>query len=99
MNSIWVNKSLGIDPATGREMFETPDGKIVSEWSSANYVIGGCTDPKLEGTLGTNFTWKGLTLNMTFRYRLGGQTYNQTLVDKVQDVDPRYNLPFGRADL
>ena len=31
-------------------------------------------------------------LNMTFRYRLGGQTYNQTLVDKVQDVDPRYNV-------
>lgn len=92
MNSIWVNKSLGIDPATGREMFLTPQGGIVSEWSSANYVIGGCTDPKLEGTLGTNFTWKGLTLNMTFRYRLGGQMYNQTLVDKVQDVDPRYNV-------
>ena len=92
MNSIWVNKSLGIDPATGREMFETPDGKIVSDWSTDNYVIGGCTDSKLEGTLGTNFTWKGLTLNMTFRYRLGGQMYNQTLVDKVQDVDPRYNV-------
>ena len=92
MNSIWVNKSLGIDPATGRELFETPDGKIVSDWSTDNYVIGGCTDSKLEGTLGTNFTWKGLTLNMTFRYRLGGQMYNQTLVDKVQDVDPRYNV-------
>lgn len=92
MNSIWVNKSLGIDPATGREMFETPDGKIVSDWSTDNYVIGGCTDSELEGTLGTNFTWKGLTVNMTFRYRLGGQTYNQTLVDKVQDVDPRYNV-------
>ena len=92
MNSIWVNKSLGIDPATGNEIFVTADGGLTSEWSSANYVIGGCTDPKLEGTLGTNFTWKGLTLNMTFRYRLGGQMYNQTLVDKVQDVDPRYNV-------
>lgn len=92
MNSIWVNKSLGIDPATGREIFLTPQGEMTSEWSSANYVIGGCTDSKLEGTLGTNFSWKGLTLNMTFRYRLGGQTYNQTLVDKVQDVDPRYNV-------
>lgn len=92
MNSIWVNKSLGIDPATGNEIFVAADGGLTSEWSSANYVIGGCTDPKLEGTLGTNFTWKGLTLNMTFRYRLGGQMYNQTLVDKVQDVDPRYNV-------
>ena len=92
MNSIWVNKSLGIDPATGNEIFVAADGGLTSEWSSANYVIGGCTDPKLEGTLGTNFTWKGLTLNMTFRYRFGGQMYNQTLVDKVQDVDPRYNV-------
>ena len=92
MNSIWVNKSLGIDPATGNEIFVASDGSLTSEWSTANYVIGGCTDSKLEGTLGTNFTWKGLTLNMTFRYRLGGQMYNQTLVDKVQDVDPRYNV-------
>ena len=46
----------------------------------------------MEGTFGTNFTWKGLSLNMTFRYRIGGQMYNQTLVDKVQDVDLRYNV-------
>lgn len=91
MNSIWVNRSLGIDPATGNELFVDRNGGIVSDWSSANYVIGGCTDPKVEGTFGTNFTWKGLSLNMTFRYRIGGQMYNQTLVDKVQDIDPRYN--------
>lgn len=91
MNSIWVNRSLGIDPATGNELFADRNGGIVSDWSSANYVIGGCTDPKVEGTFGTNFTWKGLSLNMTFRYRIGGQMYNQTLVDKVQDIDPRYN--------
>lgn len=92
MNSIWVNHSLGIDPATGNEVFVARNGDLVSDWSSANYVIGGCSDPDLEGTFGTNFTWKGLSLNATFRYRIGGQTYNQTLVDKVQDVDPRYNV-------
>ena len=91
MNSIWVNHSLGIDPATGNELFTDRNGRIVSDWSSDNYVIGGCTDPDLEGIFGTNFTWKGLSLNMTFRYRIGGQMYNQTLVDKVQDIDPRYN--------
>lgn len=92
MNSIWVNQSLGIDPATGNEIFKARNGDIVSEWSTANYVIGGCTDSDVEGTFGTNFTWKGLSLNMTFRYRIGGQMYNQTLVDKVQDVDLRYNV-------
>lgn len=92
MNSIWVNRSLGIDPTTGNEIFVARNGNLVSDWSSANYVIGGSTDPDLEGTFGTNFTWKGLSLNATFRYRIGGQIYNQTLVDKVQDVDPRYNV-------
>ena len=91
INSIWVNESLGIDPLTGRELFLTKDGRIVSDWSAKNYVIGGCTDPKVEGTFGTLFSWKGLQLSATFRYRIGGQMYNQTLVDKVQDIDPRYN--------
>ncbi|MBR5350942.1 MAG: SusC/RagA family TonB-linked outer membrane protein [Prevotella sp.] len=91
INSIWVNESLGIDPLTGRELFLTKDGRKVSDWSAKNYVIGGCTDPKVEGTFGTLFSWKGLQLSATFRYRMGGQMYNQTLVDKVQDIDPRYN--------
>lgn len=91
INSIWVNKSLGVDPQTGREMFLDKNGNTTSEWSAKNYVIGGCTDPSVEGTFGTSLSYKGFQLNATFRYRMGGQIYNQTLVDKVQDIDPRYN--------
>jgi len=43
MNSIWVNHSLGIDPATGKEIFVARNGDLVTDWSSANYVIGGGT--------------------------------------------------------
>lgn len=92
MNSIWVNRSLGVDPATGREIFRAANGDIVSDWSSSNYVIGGCTDPDLEGTFGSHISWKGLEVSVIFRYRIGGQIYNQTLVDKVQDAEPRYNV-------
>lgn len=91
INSIWVNQSLGVDPLTGREMFLDRQGNKVSTWSVDNYVIGGCTDPTVEGTFGTTLSYKGFQLNATFRYRIGGQMYNQTLVDKVQDIDPRYN--------
>ena len=91
INSIWVNKSLGVDPKTGVEIFENKDGSFTTEWSTENYVIGGCKDPDYEGTFGTTFSWKGWQLNALFRYRMGGQMYNQTIVDKVQDVDPRYN--------
>lgn len=92
MNSIWVNQSLGIDPATGNELFIAKNGDIVTQWSTDNYVIGGCTDPKIEGSLGTNLRWHGFQFNMIFRYSYGGQIYNQTLVDKVQDADLRYNV-------
>lgn len=92
MNSIWVNQSLGIDPATGNELFLAKNGDIVTDWSTDNYIIGGCTDSKLEGTFGTNLSWKGLQLNAVFRYNIGGQIYNQTLVDKVQDADLRENV-------
>ena len=92
MNSIWVNHSLGIDPATGNELFLAKNGDIVTKWSTDNYTIGGCTDSKLEGTIGTNLSWKGFQLNATFRYNYGGQIYNQTLVDKVQDADLRGNV-------
>lgn len=92
MNSIWVNQSLGVDPATGYELFQAVNGDIVTTWSTDNYVIGGCTDSDLEGTFGTNLAWKGFQLNAIFRYNYGGQVYNQTLVDKVQDADLRENV-------
>ena len=92
MNSIWVNQSLGVDPATGYELFQAVNGDIVTTWSTDNYVIGGCTDSDLEGTFGTNLAWKGFQLNAIFRYNYGGQVYNQTLVDKVQDADLRKNV-------
>lgn len=92
MNSIWVNQSLGVDPATGYELFQAVNGNIVTTWSTDNYVIGGCTDSDLEGTFGTNLVWKGFQLNAIFRYNYGGQVYNQTLVDKVQDADLRENV-------
>lgn len=92
MNSIWVNQSLGVDPATGNELFQAVNGDIVTTWSTDNYVIGGCTDSDLEGTFGTNLAWKGFQLNVIFRYSYGGQIYNQTLVDKVQDADLRENV-------
>lgn len=92
INSIWVNKSLGIDPLTGKEIFVDKNGNTTTEWSSENYVIGGCSDPNLEGLFGTTFSWRGWQLTAQFAYRIGGQMYNQTLVDKVQDADPKYNV-------
>lgn len=92
INSIWVNPSLGIDAASGKEIFLASDGTTTTQWSSGNYVIGGTTDPKLMGTFGFNFSYKRLRINASFYYSYGGDIYNQTLIDRVQDADFRFNV-------
>ena len=91
INTIWVNESLGIDPSTGDEIFLDLDGKKVTEWSVDNYKPIGCTDPKIRGNFGTILYYKTFSLNAYFSYSCGGQIYNQTLVDKVENVDPERN--------
>lgn len=44
----------------------------------------GIQNRHFKGTLGFNFDYKGISLNVTARYQFGGQVYNQTLVDKVE---------------
>lgn len=92
IKSIWVNPSLGIDAVTGKEVFLKPDGGTTTEWSADNYVIGGCAEPKLTGTFGFNFTYQRFMFNASFYYSMGGDIYNQTLIDRVQDADFRKNV-------
>lgn len=91
INTIWTNESLGIDPNTGEEVFLDRNGNKVNEWSTENYKPMGCKDPEFEGNFGTMFMYKGFQLNAYFRYSYGGDIYNETLVDKVENVDPRKN--------
>ena len=92
MDAIWAVRSLGIDPATGKEVFLDPKGKMVYGWRAENQVVVGDEQPKLSGTFGLNFEWKGFSVNTSFFYKVGGQYYNQTLVNKVENVDIQYNV-------
>ena len=91
INTIWANESLGIDPSTGSEIFLNLDNEKVTAWSVKNYKPLGCTDPKVRGNFGTVLYYKNFSLNAYFAYSWGGQIYNQTLVDKVENVDPEKN--------
>jgi len=85
-SDLWAVRSLGIDPATGREVFLTKDNQQTFVHSYDNEVVVGNSDPKLDGIIGTNFYYKGFTGSIFLRYRLGGQTFMQTLYDKVENV-------------
>nr|WP_320119188.1 SusC/RagA family TonB-linked outer membrane protein [uncultured Marinifilum sp.] len=90
--AIWAVRSLGIDPMTGKELFLTRDGETTFEWNGADKVIVGDTEPTLRGTFGTSLAYKGFDLGLTFRYEFGGQAYNNTLVDKVENSNKLYNV-------
>ncbi len=92
MNAIWAVKSRGIDPATGQEIYVRRDGTTTTEWSSDDMVVCGVTEPDLNGIAGLSFGYNGVRLNINLNYSIGGDLYNQTVVDKVENADPYYNV-------
>lgn len=92
MNAIWAVRSLGIDPATGNEVYLDRFGNTTYIWDAKDMVVVGDSNPKYRGNFGFGAEYHGFGLNATFRYLGGGQLYNQTLVDKVENVDMNYNV-------
>lgn len=87
LTSIFGVRSLGIDPATGNEIFIKKDGTLTDTWSAGDQVVLGDTEPDAQGSFGINMTWRKWSLYATFMYEFGGKMYNQTLVDKVENVN------------
>lgn len=92
MTAIWGVRSLGIDPMTGKEMFLDKDGNKTYTWSSDDQVVIGDTQPKWQGTLGISAGWAGWTLSAVASYKFGGDLYNSTLIDRVENVTGYGNL-------
>lgn len=99
INTIYVVESLGVDPATGSEIFLKKDGTKTYTWSAADKIPFGIAEPKWNGTFGTNLIYKGFELNLIANYHFGGQLYNQTLIYKVESVNPTYNVDRRAYDL
>ena len=87
LTSIWGMRTLGINPSDGQEIFLKKDGTITSDWNSSDQVIVGDTEPVAQGAFGVNLRYKQFTMYATFKYECGGQLYNSTLVDKVENVN------------
>lgn len=87
MNSIWGVLSQGINPATGEEVFVSRTGGLTDTWLTSNQQILGTTEPKGQGSVGLNFSYKRFSVYASFMYEFGAQRYNQTLVDKVENAD------------
>ena len=87
MTAMFGMQSLGIDPATGQELFLDREGNVTYESDPTKYVVIGDEAPLAEGALGFNLRYKGFTLDATFSYSFGGDTYNNTLINYVENAD------------
>ena len=87
VTSIYAVRSLGIDPSNGKEMYLTKNGVKTYTWNSADQVCVGDTRPTMEGVFGTSLNWGDFSFSANFRYSFGGQVYNSTLADRVENAN------------
>ncbi|WP_237249520.1 SusC/RagA family TonB-linked outer membrane protein [Sphingobacterium faecale] len=92
VNAIWAVRSAGIDPSNGQELYIKKNGDLTYVWNAADKVIVGDAIPDLSGNWGTNFSYKGIQVGAYFSYQLGGTLYNQTLADRIENANIRYNV-------
>lgn len=92
MSMIYAVRSLGIDPQTGKEIFLKRNGSLTYDWNVGDIMPIAEGAPIAEGNINPNVGYKNFLLSFSFFYRFGGNSYNQTLVDRVENADPRFNV-------
>jgi TonB-linked SusC/RagA family outer membrane protein len=85
-DDIWAVPSLGIDPATGREIFLKTNGQQTFDYSTDDIIRIGNGRPKLEGVINNTVNYKGISLGLFIRYRYGGDLFNTVLYGKVENI-------------
>lgn len=90
--AIWGVRSAGVDPLSGRRIFLDRNGNITYDWNPEDQVIIGDLAPKLSGNISISGGWKGFSAAISLSYSLGGDIYNTTLVNKVENVTGYDNL-------
>lgn len=87
MTAIAGMKSLGISPSNGKEIFLKPNGEVTDKWAAEDWQVIGDTAPKGQGSFGLTAAWRQWSIFTSFLYHFGGDAYNSTLVDYVENVN------------
>jgi TonB-linked SusC/RagA family outer membrane protein len=89
INTFYVSKTAGVDPATGQLLYWTYDKdddgnmiagteRITSDYTEANNhkFYMGSRIPDLYGSLSTSLSFKGIDLSVLTTYSIGGKVYD-----------------------
>ncbi|RKD87883.1 SusC/RagA family TonB-linked outer membrane protein [Mangrovibacterium diazotrophicum] len=93
LDALYVLKSPGVDPLTGKVLYEDPETGYVYDHitDGLRKIPVGLIQPKINGRFGSSFRYKGLTLDFTFNVRYGASKLNSSLLT-VENSFVRYNL-------
>jgi TonB-linked SusC/RagA family outer membrane protein len=73
----YTQNYLGVDPQSGRPIFETADGKETTDIAQAgNFAKFGTFLPTHSGGVNTDIRWKGFSLSALFSYQFDVTRYN-----------------------
>ncbi|WP_281636506.1 SusC/RagA family TonB-linked outer membrane protein [Flavobacterium marginilacus] len=85
-NDLWAVPSLGIDPATGREVFLKKNGQTTFVLDKKDEVVMGNSRETATGVVSTNVTYKGFSFGLFVRYSFGADRFNSALYNKVENI-------------
>ena len=96
--SYYLYEYAGVDPQTGRESYYMnkpgQEREITTTAANANRILIGSPDPKISGGITNEFSYKGIDLNFTFTYSLGGKIVDRaTWLQTNGGANPAYNIP------
>ncbi|MEE1944200.1 SusC/RagA family TonB-linked outer membrane protein [Pedobacter sp. KR3-3] len=83
---LWAVPSLGIDPATGNEVFLGKDGQQTFVYNTSDQVVVGSSRPKIQGVISSSLLYKGFRAGISIRYILGRSIMNSALYEKVENI-------------
>ncbi|ATL49092.1 SusC/RagA family TonB-linked outer membrane protein [Chitinophaga caeni] len=85
-DELWAVPSLGIDPATGKEVFKKKNGEYTYIYDPSDIAPIGEKRPVIEGVVSSNLNIKGFLLGINLRYSFGKYVLNKALYDKVENI-------------
>lgn len=90
--AIYAVKSAGINPATGQEVFIDRRGQYTLVYNPNDKIALGDETPFMEGAIFPTISYRNLSITAAIQYRFGGQIYNQTRANNVENVNPKHNV-------
>lgn len=85
-NDLWAVPSLGIDPATGNEVFLKKNGQTTFILDKKDEVVMGNSREIATGVVSTNVNYKGFSFGLFIRYSFGADRFNSALYNKVENI-------------